>query len=83
MQCGGWTLEWQGCRGNDFTKGTTIWQAVKARCAEFTVGEGEVLFYPSNWWHQVRWRWRGFCCAGEITTHALYHIWAAAPGSAN
>ncbi|CAH9115469.1 unnamed protein product [Cuscuta epithymum] len=28
-QCGGWTIEWQGSRGNDLTLGTTILAAVK------------------------------------------------------
>lgn len=31
MQCGGWSLEWQGMKGNGWTAGgTTIWEAVKA-----------------------------------------------------
>lgn len=28
-QCGGWTIEWQGVKGNDLTVGTTILTAVK------------------------------------------------------
>jgi beta-glucosidase len=28
-QCGGWTLSWQGDRGNDGVHGTTIWQGIK------------------------------------------------------
>ncbi|CAM8954764.1 unnamed protein product [Rhodiola kirilowii] len=28
-QCGGWTIEWQGVRGNNHTKGTTILNAIK------------------------------------------------------
>ncbi|EOD20642.1 hypothetical protein EMIHUDRAFT_117563 [Emiliania huxleyi CCMP1516] len=29
-QCGGWSLEWQGCEGNAFTTGTTIADAIRA-----------------------------------------------------
>jgi len=29
-QCGGWTLEWQGFRGNGRTAGTTLWEAIRA-----------------------------------------------------
>lgn len=32
MQCGGWSLSWMGRRGNAFTDGTTIWQAVSKLC---------------------------------------------------
>lgn len=34
MQCGGWSLEWQGIpeRGQRFTTGTTLWEAVHAAC---------------------------------------------------
>jgi len=33
MQCGGWSGEWQGQRGNDWTTGgTTIWEAISATC---------------------------------------------------
>ncbi|CAN6719903.1 unnamed protein product [Malus baccata var. baccata] len=28
-QCGGWTMEWQGVSGNNFTEGTTILTAIK------------------------------------------------------
>ncbi|MDA3850781.1 MAG: glycoside hydrolase family 3 C-terminal domain-containing protein [Spirochaetaceae bacterium] len=28
-QCGGWTISWQGERGNEFTLGTTIFQAME------------------------------------------------------
>ncbi|GAB2287524.1 hypothetical protein Dimus_021899 [Dionaea muscipula] len=28
-QCGGWTINWQGFSGNNYTRGTTILQAVK------------------------------------------------------
>lgn len=28
-QCGGWTIEWQGVKGNDFTIGTNVLEAVK------------------------------------------------------
>ncbi|XVF06620.1 hypothetical protein REPUB_Repub06bG0065100 [Reevesia pubescens] len=28
-QCGGWTIEWQGVSGNNFTSGTTILTAIK------------------------------------------------------
>ena len=29
-QCGGWTLSWQGDRGNDAVLGTTIWQGIQS-----------------------------------------------------
>lgn len=29
-QCGGWTLSWQGERGNDTIAGTTVWQGIRA-----------------------------------------------------
>ncbi|KAL1518833.1 hypothetical protein AB1Y20_003110 [Prymnesium parvum] len=32
MQCGGWSIEWLGFRGNDATAGTTIWGGVAAVC---------------------------------------------------
>jgi beta-glucosidase len=36
-QCGGWTIEWQGCRGNAFTKGTTLWQGILAARPDATL----------------------------------------------
>ncbi|KAJ4720512.1 Beta-glucosidase [Melia azedarach] len=30
FQCGGWTIEWQGGSGNNYTEGTTILKAIKA-----------------------------------------------------
>ncbi|KAF5729380.1 beta-D-glucan exohydrolase family protein [Tripterygium wilfordii] len=30
LQCGGWTIEWQGLEGNNLTSGTTILNAIKA-----------------------------------------------------
>ncbi|XP_015571900.1 beta-glucosidase BoGH3B isoform X2 [Ricinus communis] len=29
-QCGGWTIEWQGFNGNNYTRGTTILAAIKS-----------------------------------------------------
>jgi beta-glucosidase len=37
MQCGGWTMQWQGVKGNSHTRGTTIWQAVQATGAIATL----------------------------------------------
>ena len=37
MQCGGWTMQWQGMKGNSHTRGTTIWQAVQATGAIATL----------------------------------------------
>ena len=31
MQCGGWSLSWQGQMGNSFTAGETVWDALRAR----------------------------------------------------
>jgi len=36
-QCGGWSLEWQGCRGNAFTKGTTLWEGIHAARPDATL----------------------------------------------
>ena len=33
MQCGGWSMEWLGFRGNEATEGTTIYDGVRAACA--------------------------------------------------
>ena len=47
MQCGGWTLEWQGQRGNGFTTGgTTVWQAVSAACPAATLARGNEPLPP-------------------------------------
>ena len=56
MQCGGWTMQWQGCKGNDFTRGTTIWQAVSARCASATLlpaGATPSAKFPPSWIDQT------------------------------
>ena len=37
MQCGGWTMQWQGVKGNSHTRGTTIWLAVQATGAIATL----------------------------------------------
>jgi len=42
MQCGGWTIEWQGKAGN-ITPGTGILQAIKD-----TVGQGSTVAYDRN-----------------------------------
>ncbi|RDX63117.1 hypothetical protein CR513_58491, partial [Mucuna pruriens] len=42
-QCGGWTIEWQGVSGNNFTKGTTILNAIKN-----TVDKDTEVFYKEN-----------------------------------
>ena len=36
MQCGGWTIEWQGKMGN-ITKGTTILDGIKAAVSDKTI----------------------------------------------
>ena len=33
MQCGGWSMEWLGFRGNEAIEGTTIYDGVRAACA--------------------------------------------------
>ena len=33
MQCGGWSMEWLGFRGNEATEGTVIYDGVRAACA--------------------------------------------------
>lgn len=30
MQCGGWSIEWQGLMGNGHTTGTTVWEGIEA-----------------------------------------------------
>ena len=30
LQCGGWTLSWQGEKGNDTIAGTTVWEGIRA-----------------------------------------------------
>ncbi|XP_073138591.1 uncharacterized protein [Henckelia pumila] len=42
-QCGGWTIEWQGVKGNDLTVGTTILTAVKN-----TVDPSTKVIYNEN-----------------------------------
>ncbi|XP_075491457.1 uncharacterized protein LOC142529728 [Primulina tabacum] len=42
-QCGGWTIEWQGVKGNNFTVGTTILAAVKR-----TVDPSTQVVYNEN-----------------------------------
>ncbi|XP_073270700.1 uncharacterized protein [Primulina huaijiensis] len=42
-QCGGWTIEWQGVKGNDLTVGTTILTAIKN-----TVGPSTKVIYNEN-----------------------------------
>ncbi|KAL1514755.1 hypothetical protein AB1Y20_003841 [Prymnesium parvum] len=32
MQCGGWSMVWQGFKGNHKTSGTTIWQGIQEVC---------------------------------------------------
>jgi beta-glucosidase len=44
MQCGGWTIEWQGKEG-DITPGTTILEAIRN-----TVSPGTVVDYDKNGW---------------------------------
>lgn len=45
-QCGGWTIEWQGFKGNNQTTGTTILDAVKSTVDPST--EVNYLENPSN-----------------------------------
>ncbi|XP_022743112.1 uncharacterized protein LOC111294094 isoform X2 [Durio zibethinus] len=42
-QCGGWTIEWQGVSGNNWTAGTTILNAIKA-----TVDKSTQVTYRKN-----------------------------------
>ncbi|XP_045789698.1 beta-glucosidase BoGH3B-like [Trifolium pratense] len=42
-QCGGWTIEWQGVDGNNFTSGTTILSAIKN-----TVDKDTEVVYQEN-----------------------------------
>ncbi|XP_045788986.1 beta-glucosidase BoGH3B-like [Trifolium pratense] len=42
-QCGGWTIEWQGVDGNNFTSGTTILSAIKN-----TVDKDTEIVYHEN-----------------------------------
>lgn len=42
-QCGGWTIEWQGVKGNDLTVGTTVLTAIKN-----TVGPSTKVIYNEN-----------------------------------
>ncbi len=42
MQCGGWTIAWQGSRG-PITEGTTLLDAVRTQ-----TGDGRVLFEPTG-----------------------------------
>ncbi|GAB4836202.1 hypothetical protein Ancab_001116 [Ancistrocladus abbreviatus] len=42
-QCGGWTINWQGFSGNNYTRGTTIFQAVK-----FAVDPNTEVVYNEN-----------------------------------
>ncbi len=44
FQCGGWTLKWQGMDGNNFTKGTTILQAIE----NVTKKNGGKIFYSMD-----------------------------------
>ena len=39
-QCGGWTLSWQGERGNDTIAGTTVWQGIRALAPQARLSEG-------------------------------------------
>jgi beta-glucosidase len=42
MQCGGWSMEWLGFRGNEATEGTTIYDGVRAACVgAVLLAEGE------------------------------------------
>ncbi|KAJ0044760.1 hypothetical protein Pint_05737 [Pistacia integerrima] len=36
FQCGGWTIEWQGASGNNWTEGTTILKAIKTTVDQST-----------------------------------------------
>ena len=45
MQCGGWSLSWMGRRGNAFTSGTTIWQAVRKVCPGATLLNGRNMLH--------------------------------------
>ncbi|PON66849.1 Glycoside hydrolase [Parasponia andersonii] len=42
-QCGGWTITWQGFSGNNFTRGTTILDAIKS-----TVDPSTEIIYNDN-----------------------------------
>ncbi|XP_020413934.1 uncharacterized protein LOC18787238 isoform X1 [Prunus persica] len=42
-QCGGWTMEWQGFSGNNYTRGTTILSAIKS-----TVDSSTEIIYREN-----------------------------------
>jgi beta-glucosidase len=53
MQCGGWTLSWMGVRGKGFTRGTTVWQAVHARCPSAT------LLADGAYWNARLGSWTG------------------------
>ncbi|KAM7264595.1 hypothetical protein ACFE04_002278 [Oxalis oulophora] len=52
FQCGGWTIQWQGFSGNNYTRGTTILSAIKSTVepnTEITYLENpEVDFIKSN-----------------------------------
>ena len=37
MQCGGWSGEWQGSKGNSWTRGTTLWEGVRTACPTATL----------------------------------------------
>lgn len=43
LQCGGWTIEWQGKEGNNITAGTTILNAIAS-----TVGPDTEFIYKAN-----------------------------------
>ncbi|RZC83487.1 hypothetical protein C5167_046277 [Papaver somniferum] len=43
LQCGGWTIEWQGKEGNNITAGTTILNAIAS-----TVGPDIEIIYKAN-----------------------------------
>ena len=68
MQCGGWTMQWQGERGNTFTTGTSIWQAIRKRAS---AAASTLVGYDAA--HRARWfgGWLGDAAAVAAAATAL------------